>query len=483
MIRTTVSRCLLALSATVALSTTATLSALETPMILPAGGGGTAGIIDPGLGTITTVEFTEKQSLRKGYANWLFDLDQLERRIQLEQNGETWSALRWGSTTMKPSLEEVTRLFPATPTKKQTEAGQKSTQAQVREAEQAYWEKPEKYDGVVRGAYNGQELMLVLPSKRAVLFYRNTGKDTVELAAWGTYSPLLYIQTAWKSLPDPNQLVKGLNLTDDEKKALDGALAAREDGGAPAAAKSDVWCTTVNGGFVVVDSANQKIWSYEVKGQGFEVTSVRSMAVDLMAPGYQTLPLDQTSADTLAKSYGKDLAGLGIDKLDAPYIEALVAANRVGDTAKAGSIHANAVKDSIVINFTAQNKLVSYTYRSGAGLMLSSVRDTGVDQGLLMIVRMMNEKGMARQSFTEAGKNASKHDTAACLRNLTYALGLDPTLHNEAEKSSSLKNELKTDWDRLMADAAKAEEALLKKRESIKAAADAERERLKNRKK
>lgn len=477
MIRTTVSRCLLALSTLVA------LPALETPMILPAGGGGTAGIIDPGLGTITTMEFSEKQSIRKGYANWLFDLDQLELRVARNVDGDVWNFLRAGSPLLKPVPSELYALFPDKPTKKQTEAGQKSTQAQVREAEQVYWEKPEKYDGVVRGAYNGQELMLVIPSKRVVMFYRNTGKDTVELAAYGTYSPLLYIQTAWKSLPDPNQLVKGLPLTEDEKKALEGALAGREDGGAPAAAKSDVWCTTVGGGFVIVDSANQKIWSYEVKGQGFDVTSVRSMAVDLMAPGYQTIPLGQAAAETLARSYGKDLAGLGIDKLDEPYIVALVAANRVGDTAKAGAIHANAVKDTIVLNFTAQNKLLSYTYRSGAGLLLSSVRDTGVDQGLAMIVRMMNEKGMARQSFAEAVKNAGKHDPVACLRNLSYALKLDPTLHGEAEKNSSLKSELKADWDALMAEAAKAEEELLKKREAIRVSAEAERERIKNRKK
>ncbi|MCT4705094.1 hypothetical protein MUA03_04090, partial [Enterobacteriaceae bacterium H16N7] len=62
-------------------------------------------------------------------------------------------------------------------------------------------------------------------------------------------------------------------------------------------------------------------------------------------------------------------------------------------------------------------------------------------------------------------------------------LGLDPFLHVEAEKSSTLKSELKADWDALMATATKAAEEQQAKRDAIKAAADAERERLKNRKK
>ncbi len=466
-------RCLPALAA---LAASVALPAMETPMIMPAGSN--AGIIDPGLGTITTVEFSENQSIRKGFANWLFDLDQFERRIVREAEGDVWNTLRSGSPTLRPTPGDLYNLFPDKPTKKQADAGQKSTRAQMQAAEKAFWEKPIPYDGVVRGAYNGTELMLVIPSKRVVMFYRNSGKENVELVSWGSYSPLLYVQTAWKSLPDPNQLVKGLLLDEDEKKALEGALAARDDGSTPAANKSEIWCATVTGGFVVVDSANQKLWSYEVRGLGFELTSIRSMTVDLMAPGYQTLPLDQASADQMARLYGKDLPGIGVDKLDAPYVQALVAANRVGDTAKAGAIDASVVKDSIALNFTAQNKLLGYTYRSGAGLKLSSVRDTSVDQGLTMIARMLSERVLARTAFTEALKAANKQDAAATVYSLSYALRLDPTLHAEAEKSTPLKNALQGDWDALMASTAKAEETLLAKRAAIIKAATAERERL-----
>jgi hypothetical protein len=472
------SRCLSVLAVAGVL---AALPAMETPLVMPAGNN--TGIIDPGLGTITTVEFSDKGSQRKGFANWLFDLDQLERYIVGERNGETFSALRTGSPTCKPSPEDYIKLFPSKPTPKQVEANQKDTQAQVREAEKAFWEKPVPFDGVIRGAFTGQYLMLVIPAKRVILFYQTTGKETVELMSYTNYSPVLYTQTAWKSTPDPAQMIKQLNLDDDERKALEGALAARADGGAPQAAKSDVWCATIGGGFVVVDSANQKIWSYEVKGQNMELTSVRSMTVDLMAPGFKTTPTDQDGVDAFSKAYGPLLRSLGVDKLDAPFVQALIRNSRVGDSGKAGSFQASATKDTVVLDFTAQNKLLGYIYRPGAGLELSTVRDSTVDQGLTLLFRQMKEQEGARKAYEKAAETAGKHDAAGALTLLSYALGLDPTLHKDAEKSSALKTELKADWDRLMADATKAEEALLAKREKIRKDADAERERLANKKK
>lgn len=458
------------------------LAAMDTPLVMPSGTN--TAIIDPGLGTITTIEFTDGGSIRKGFANWLFDLDLLERRTR-ERNSETFSDLRIGSPGFKPSPEEYIQLFPNKPTKKQAEANQKDLQSQVREAEKAFWEKPVPFDGTIRGAFTGQYLMLVIPAKRGILFYQSTGKDTVELMSFTNYSPVLYTQTAWKSTPDPAELLKGLpDLDEDDKKAIEGALGARADGGAPAAAKSDVWCATIGGGFVVVDSANQKIWSYEVKGQNWELTSVRSMAVDLMAPdGYQTLPTGQTGVDTFGKAYAAPMRNLGVDKFDAPYVQAVVQANRVGDSAKAGALQANVTKDTVVLDFTAQGKILGYTYHSGSGLRLTTIRDSTIDQGLALLYRQMKEQEIARKAFENATALAGKHDTANALAQLSYTLSLDPTLHKDAEKSSALKTELKADWDRLMADATKAEEALLTKRDSIRKAAEAERQRLADKKK
>jgi hypothetical protein len=245
-------------------------------------------------------------------------------------------------------------------------------------------------------------------------------------------------------------------------------------------AKSDLWCTLAGGAFVIVDTANSKIWSYEIKGANIEVSSVRSLAVDLMIPGFNTAPGDQIAVDTFAKFYGKDVAALGVDKLDLPYIKAFVTANRVGDSAKAGALQANTSRDTVLLNFTAQDKLLSYQYRAGAGLELKSIRDTTVDQGLALFARAIQEKGMARTAMNDATK--STKEAGVCLRLMTFALSLDPTLHTDAEKNSSLKNALKADWDKLMADAVKAEEELLKKREAIVTAAVAERERLKAKK-
>ena len=455
----------------------APLVALETPLVMNAGSN--TAILDPGLGTITTFEFRNNGSTRKGFCNWLADLERLERTVIGVRNDETFTALRTGSPVVKPVPEDFIKMFPKEPTKKQAEAGQKGLQVQVREAEKAFWEKPVPYDGIVRGAVTSTYTMLVIPSKRVALFYQSTGKENVEIMGFTNYSPVLYVQTAWKSTPDPAEFIRQLNLDAEDMKAIEGALAARADGGAPQAAKSEIWCTSIGAAFILIDSANDKIWSYEVNSQNSVLlTSVRSMSVDLLAPGYRTAPLDQVAVDAFSKAYTAQLRSLGIEKLDEPYVKALLAAFRVGDSAKAGALQANTTGDTVVLNFTAQNKILAYAYRAGAGLELSTVRDEAVDQGLTLIAKLAQEKVDARKYYTEALAQAAKHNTAQCLSYLSQALTYDPILHKEAEKSSALRSELKADWDKLMADATQAEVALLTKRENVAKAAQAERERL-----
>lgn len=468
-IRIILSACLLAL-ATVA-------PALETPLILSAGSN--AAVIDPSLGTLTTIEVISSGSTRKAFVNWLMDLDQLQRRPFAERNGESFSTLRVGHPSIKPTPEEFIQIFPSKPTKAQTEAGQKDLQSQVREAEKAFWEQEHTYDGIVRGAFSGQYLMLVIPSSRAVLFYQNSGKESLDLLGYSQFSPLLYVPSAWKSTPDPAQLVQGLKLDEEEKKAIEGALHAREDGSAAAAAKSEIWCTNIGETFIVVDSANQKIWAYEIKGQTVAVTSVRSMGVDLIAPGFQTRPLDQDGIEQFGKLYAGQLKEIGVAKLDWPYVQAFISAQQVGDATKAGALQANLVSNQIVLNFTAQRKLVTYEYRSGVGINLTSVRDMTVDLGLTMLARHISEKTLARGAYNDAVKSK----TGNILSLMTYALGLDPSLHTEAQKNNALKNALKADWDKLIADAVKAEETAKAKHDAIDAAAEAERKRLKEKKK
>ena len=458
----------------------ATSAALDTPLIMPAGPD--AAIIDPTLGTLTVLTVTTQSTIRKSYASWGFDLDQLERRTVGEANGEVFSALRSGSPTLVPSAEGVITLFSDKATKAQAAAGQKDQRSQVREAEKAFWEKEHKFDGVVRSAFNGEYLMIVVPAKRCVLFYKNSGKESADLFSFTNYSPVLYVSTAWKSAPDPAQLATQMNLDDDQLKAIQGALAARADGAVASAAASDVWCTFTGGAFILVDSANQKIWSYDVRGAGMELTSIRSLTVDLMAPGLNTQPDNNLAATTFLKAYAQQIRDLGISKFDAPFVMALVRSTQVGTGAKADAMQANAVSSMVVLEFTGLHKLLAYQYVSGSGITLASVRDLLMDQGLTIMARMINERALAAQAYTEATRVASKNPVSG-LRLLTYALGLSPSLHNEAEKNSNLKNALKNDWDRLMADATKAEAEQKAKMDAIEAAAAEERKRLAERKK
>ena len=466
------------LAAILALSSApiAVTAAQDTPLIMPARTN--AAIINPGLGTMIIVEITDAQSTRKGFANWAFDLDQIERRVVGTVNGETFTALRTGSPTVSPSAEEVIKLFSDKPTRKQAQDGQKDLRAQVREAEKAFWEKEHKYDGVVRGAFDGQYLAMVLPAKRAVLFYKDNGRDSEELFSFTNFSPVLYVTTAWNSTPDPAAIIKTLNLDEDEQKAIEGALASRADGAVAAAAPSEIWCSAIGGGaFVLVDSANQKIWTYEVKGNGIALTSIRSMAADLLMYDWHTLPSNQAALAAFAKGYGQQIRGLGIRQFDEPYVLALVRASAVGDSTKAGALQANIVSSSVVLNFTQQHKLLTYKYITGQGLSLTSVRDDTCDQGLLILARMIQERGLAQATFAEAARNPGKSPDDA-LRLLTYALSMDPSLHEAAEKNSNLKNALKNDWDGLMASATKADAEQKAKMDGIEQAAQAERERL-----
>lgn len=454
-------------------------SALDTPLIMPANTD--AAIIDPTLGTLMIVTVSDSNLIRKSFGNWSYDMDQLERRIVGEVNGETFSALRTGSPTLSPSAEEVIKLYSDKVSKTQAAAGQKDQRSQVREAEKAFWEKEHKYDGVVRTAFNGEYLMVIIPSKRGVIFYKSSGRESADLFSFGNFSPALYVTSAWKSSPEPAQLAAQMDLDDDQIKAIQGALAARADGAVPAAAECDIWCAYTGGGFIVVDSANQKIWSYEVSGAGMALTSIRSMTVDLMAPGLNTAPGDALAATTFLKAYNAQIRDLGISKFDAPFVMALVSSSQVGTGAKAGAIQANAVSSYILIQFTGLHKLLSYKYDSGSGIRLVAVRDLLMDQGLTLMARMINERQLAQGAYAEAVKLGNK-DPAGCLRRLTYALGLCPALHVEAEKNNGLKNALKNDWDRLMADATKAAEEHKTKMTAIETTAQAERERLSKRK-
>ncbi len=455
-------------------------AALDTPLIMPAGPD--AAIIDPTLGTLTVLTVTSQSTIRKSYASWAFDLDQLERRTVGEVNGEVFSALRSGSPTLAPAAEGVIQLFSDKATKAQAAAGQKDQRSQVREAEKAFWEKEHKFDGVVRSAYNGEYLMIVVPAKRCVLFYKNSGKESADLFSFTNFSPVLYISGAWKSAPEPSALVKQMDLDEDQMKAIEGALQARADGAVASAAPSDIWCSFTGGAFILVDSANQKIWSYEVRGAGMELTSVRSLTVDLMVPGMNTQPDNNQAAGIFQKAYTPQLRDLGIKAFDAPFVMALVRSSQVGTGAKADAMQANAVSSMVVLEFTGLHKLLAYQYVSGSGITLASVRDLLMDQGLNIMARMINERALAVQAYSEATRVAAKNPVSG-LRLLTYALGLSPSLHVEAEKNASLKNALKNDWDRLMADATKADADNKAKMEAIEQAAQTERERLAKKKK
>ncbi|MBA3708557.1 MAG: hypothetical protein H0W83_07040 [Planctomycetes bacterium] len=446
--------------------------ALETPLVLrsPGSNSGDQVIeVSPNLGTIALFQVTESGTRQAGSANFLFDLEFYDKYIVDERNGVPYSTLRIGSPNSKPTCEGMLALMPKDPTEAEKAKNVLSYQARARAAEDAYWLKDHDYDGVVRGAFNGTYAMLCIPSKHALLFYELSG-EKLTLSAYRNFGVDLLVPQGWNTSPLPSEIAK--RLPDDEKKKLEKELADKEKEGSKEVAetpKSDTWVAAAsNNIFVVVDTLNNQVMSYQFTGKSLEVKSVRNLKYDLMIPG-SFKPLDN-EADVFTrfrKVHEKQIQELGIE-VDLSGMKALVGANTKGDASKTG-MQATVLDKLMILDFTESRKLLVFNLEgAGNGLELASARDYTLDVAMALMDKAFNEKSEAKKFIASAEKYFKSHKTA--MLQLKFALKMDPTLVDSVEKNTRLKGELskEADWPTMLDDAHKAAELILDQRKKMK---------------
>lgn len=459
--------------------------ALETPLVIrPTGTTGTSYDsvleISPNVGTMNLYEVNTSAGIRRVVGvPFLSTLDFLDKYIQAERKGVPFSLLRIGSGNVKPSGEEFLAALPNKPTAKEAEKKVASLQERAREAENNYWAKDHDYDGVVRAAWNGTYAMLCIPSKHALLFYETTERMS-EPVAYMNYGPQLLIPVAYgPSNPTPQQVFS--SLPPREKARLDDEAKKAEDASADTPAetpKSDAWVGAAqNNIFVLVDTANNMLMSYEFNGKTLGVKAVRNIKYDLMIPprqNYKSLPDEDAEFSAYVKQRKRELAECGIEP-DLYSVRALVAANTHGKAESTG-LQANMYEDKVVLDFTQQHKLLAYSL-SANSLDLASSRDYTLDLAITLMEQEIAKKMHAREAMKQAATLFKSHGVA--MRLLKFALKLDPYLVDAVEKDTRLSGELKkeADWDPMIdqahkdkdkadADKKKMKEAALKAKEA-----------------
>ena len=454
--------------------------ALEQPALILSGSNGGVSI-NPGVGLATQFALETNQIRRLGFVNFLDDLTYLENTINGTVNEISYSNLRVGSPDFTPTVDGLIKMFPDKPSKRDQEAERASLQSRLRTSEQEFWSSVPAYDGAVTGAYNGQYLMLAIPSKRAILFYENANENLV-LKAWYNIGPALFVNSVIKSEPDPAKIIPQLNLDADERKALDGAFNGKSDE-TPRLQPPQFWCLASSIGFALIDSANLKIITFAIPGKKVELRSVRNLTVDLMIPEWHTLPTEADAVAQFKRSRPTQLAEAGITILDVPYVKALVSQTAVGDSAKAGSFQPIANGNILTLTFPAARKILSYNLQgANNGLQLISVRDTTFDAGLAILEQQFRARSQGMALLKTAERDVNSNPTAA-FNMVKAAMNFAPYLHVVVEKSSVYKPLSKqADWDKVMAEATKAADAAKAKKEAIDVQAKAEREKKKARK-
>lgn len=469
---------------------------LETPLVVVSGGN--IATINAGSGQIAIYELRDNVNTRKSVKNFLVDLQMLEARVT-QVGDQTYSLVRtgWGPAKdayPKPTPEEVIQgLFRKDPTPEQKKSGRAADQELVRKAEDEFWSKDHPYDGVVRGAFSGSMLMVVVPAKRAVLFYRSDNEQIKLLNAYN-YSPALYVQLAYKSIPNPLELAKSreLDLTKEQQEELINQFKSQDENAAIQAGPSDVWCCAAGSYFVLVDSANRRVLTFEDKSKNVELRSARNISVDLMIPvGYGTTP-DAARAASELTSKSKEvvamLAEWGVKPFDQHTLKALVAMAQAGEGArKSESLQANCTGSQVVLDFTAQRKLLTYLINGpGNALQLVSARDYSFDIAIDMLASRANARVEAAEGFKAIEAMAGKGQGEQALARLKTELKFVPTLVDAAHKSAALKKLAGKDKDAfeaLLAQGDKDKEAFLAQVKSAVEAAAAEREKAKKDKK
>lgn len=469
---------------------------LETPLVLPSGN--SAGCINAGSGQVIIYEVFPNTTTRKGQANFLTDLQAMEARVTMV--GEhPYSLLRtgWGPSKdalPNPTPEEcLSKWFAKELSAGQKKAGRSVTdQEMVRKAEDDFWSKDHPYDGVVRGAFGsfgGGKLMLVVPSKRVAMFYQVDSQD-LKLANVYNYSPALYVQIGQNTSPRPDEIASRLDLPKEQKEELVGQFKQQEDNAALQAAPSDVWCCVTTNGFCLIDTANRRMMTFEEKGKAMSLRSVRNISADLAIPNiYQSTPDASTEAKNLANGVCKAmLAEWGVTLFDQYTLKALVGLAQAGEGArKAEALQANAAGNLVILDFTAQRKLLTYQPTgSNNGIELVTVRDYSFDIASDMLRTRAKARAEAAEGFKAIESMANKGQVEQALARLKTELKFVPSLVDAAHKSAALKKLAGKDkeaLDALLAQGDKDKEAFLAQVKSAVEAAAAEREKAKKDKK
>ena len=450
---------------TILMLLTSWAAALENSLVMrsPGQGGGLYAVVSPNTGTVTLYGLEGQSTMRYGSANFLADLAYVEGVPAGKQGTITYSALRLSAPNFLPSPGELLRTvaFPEKPTAKEEAAGLKGLRWRAIEAEDAFWAEVKQYDGVVRGAMGTQYLLLCVPIKHAILCYdcqdRNKGP---QLASYRNYGVDLMIPQTYASDPAPQAILSALppEIKDEQKKTLEESLAALVDsGGALKLEPSDPWIASGSGDrWVLVDSPNNHIVTYEYQGKNWMMKSSRNTQVEHLIPtSWRSGPDEQAQYSEYVKSRKKLLDNAGIIP-DLAYFKKLVDQKQVASS-KTSDIQANIVGDDLMLDFVKKRKLFAYRLNgANNGLELLSVRDYTLDVGLALQDVEFRAETESINAWDAAKRLLAKSDNESAWMAAQFAMRLDPCLHKKIEKDAGAKPLKKfPDWQSVLDDAIK----------------------------
>ncbi len=455
----------IALALTVLPLGTNRLDATETPLLIPGEGTNYAAQISPSQGSITMFSVEDTRLIRKGSANFFADQELYSKWVIATINSAPWSLLRTGSDATyggfwnnKPTgrdlMEQIAKVYPYT--KEDQAAELKKPLERMYELEDNFWKIVPAYDGVVRAALAREHLLIAIPSRHTLMFYRIEG-ESFKAVGWRNYGPELFVPNSLNSEPSLQRLLQTLPAS-PRKAEIEKTLSAcgRLPAGG-ATPKSDVWVAAMaNESFIVVDVPNQRVMAYQLPGKNIELRAVRNLQADLLLPdllgeSYSSTPAERDLVAQLAKDPRRveqaQRHGITIDR------DSLIAlaAQSKQPGAGAGALQATITNQRILLDFTEQRKLVELDFRGQTQLLLVSVRSYALDAGVAALEALFTSIANARHVFTSAQQAAAKHNTTAAMLNLKLALQLDPFLLKDCENAAAfIEVRRHADWQATM---------------------------------
>lgn len=460
------------------------LAATETPLVM--NGGGVTAVIEPGVGIITLYAVEGQQLTRYGSTNFLTDLYRYRDMPIGEVEKNTISALRAGCPNFTPTPSDILGILPAKPTAEEKAAGLECYKNRALLAENEFWKALPEYDGVVRAAMGSNVIMLVIPSLHSLLVYelqdRNRGP---QLVSWRNVGPDLLIPSGLDSSPALQTLLDAIiqalppERQVEMRKILNERFKkAAEKEGALTLQTPDMWmcfCSGNPGRFVLLDTANMRLVTYEWNGGKVKMVGARNMDIDLMVPtAFSSLPATTSaSLNEFTGKYKKLLQDQGFLPLNEEILTALVSQSTKTNAAKINPVQASVSGGDVILDFIERRKMLVYRAMGiGNKLELVSVRDYTVDVGLALLADKLSAPTRGADAIANADGLLGKRQNDMAMRMLQYALKQWPALVAQIEKSSRYKDLKKhSEWDAMIDDGKKrAAEEETKRQERIKLA-------------